>query len=162
MHSNYSDDFSECLTEHTGWRRLIGCLKLQVIFRKRATNHRALLQKINYEDKAPYASTSPCTRCSSPPSALHEVLVLAASSRHIHPTSFLPAPRRGNARDAVFHVHPTSSLPAHERAMLEMLGSSHHPGICQGGERIPADRQSRDTCSSRERVSNFCTDKLQQ
>jgi len=26
-----------------GWRRLIGCLKLQVIFRKRATNYRALL-----------------------------------------------------------------------------------------------------------------------
>jgi len=29
----------------TGWRRLIGRLKLQVIFRKRATNYRALLQK---------------------------------------------------------------------------------------------------------------------
>jgi len=27
----------------TGWRRLIGCLKLQVIFRKRATNFRVLL-----------------------------------------------------------------------------------------------------------------------
>ena len=26
----------------TGWRRPIGCLKLQVIFRKRATNYRAL------------------------------------------------------------------------------------------------------------------------
>ena len=25
----------------TGWQRPIGCLKLQVIFRKRATNHRA-------------------------------------------------------------------------------------------------------------------------
>ena len=29
----------------TGWRRLIGCLKLPVIFRKRATNHRALYRK---------------------------------------------------------------------------------------------------------------------
>jgi len=36
----------------TGWRRLIGCLKLQVIFRKRATNYRALLWKMTYEDKA--------------------------------------------------------------------------------------------------------------
>ena len=35
-----------------GWQRLIGCLKLQVIFRKRATNYRALLRKITYEDKA--------------------------------------------------------------------------------------------------------------
>jgi len=33
---------------------LIGCLKLRVIFRKRATNYWALL---TYEDKAPYAST---------------------------------------------------------------------------------------------------------
>jgi len=30
-------------TLHTGWWRLIGCLKLQVIFRKRATNYRAFL-----------------------------------------------------------------------------------------------------------------------
>ena len=29
----------------TEWRRLIRCLKLQVIFRKRATNYRALLRK---------------------------------------------------------------------------------------------------------------------
>ena len=41
----------------TGWRRLIGCLKLQVIFRKRATNYRALLWKMTYEDNASYASS---------------------------------------------------------------------------------------------------------
>ena len=46
----------------TGWRRLIGCLKLQVIFRKRATNYRALLRKMTYEDKASYDSTPPCTK----------------------------------------------------------------------------------------------------
>jgi len=45
----------------TGWRRPIGCLKLQVIFRKRATNYRALWQKMTYEDKASYDSTPPCT-----------------------------------------------------------------------------------------------------
>jgi len=44
----------------TGWRRLIGCLKLQVIFRKRGTNHRALLRKMTYEDKTCYDSTPPC------------------------------------------------------------------------------------------------------
>jgi len=42
---------------HTGWRRPIGCLGLQVIFRKRATNYRALLQKITYKDKASYGSS---------------------------------------------------------------------------------------------------------
>jgi len=45
---------------HTGWRRPIGCLKLHVIFCKRATNYRALLQKMTYEDKASYDSTPPC------------------------------------------------------------------------------------------------------
>jgi len=44
----------------TGWRRPIGCLKLQVIFRKRATDYRAHLQKMTYEDKASYDSTLPC------------------------------------------------------------------------------------------------------
>ena len=44
-----------CTTEDdfdTGWRRCTRRLKLQVSFRKRATNHRALLRKITYKDKA--------------------------------------------------------------------------------------------------------------
>jgi len=44
----------------TGWRRPIGCLKLQVIFRKRATNCRALLRKMTYKNKASYGSLPPC------------------------------------------------------------------------------------------------------
>jgi len=40
----------------TGWPRPTGCLKLQVIFRKRATNHRALLWKMTCKDKASYDS----------------------------------------------------------------------------------------------------------
>ena len=44
----------------TGLRSPIGCLKLQVMFRKRATNYRALLWKIIYKDKASHGSTSPC------------------------------------------------------------------------------------------------------
>jgi len=46
----------------TGWRRPTGCLKLQGIFRKRATNYRALLRKMTYEDKASYDSTPPCMK----------------------------------------------------------------------------------------------------
>ena len=44
----------------TGWQRSIGCLKLQVTFRKRATNYRALLRKMTCKDKASYDSTPPC------------------------------------------------------------------------------------------------------
>jgi len=46
----------------TGWRKLIGCLKLQVIFRKRAPTHRNPLRKMTYKDKTSYGSSSPCTR----------------------------------------------------------------------------------------------------
>jgi len=52
---------SELSAFTTVWRRPIGCLKLQVIFRKRATNYRALLQKMTYKDKASYGSLLPCT-----------------------------------------------------------------------------------------------------
>jgi len=44
----------------TGWQRPIGCLKLQVIFRKRATNYRTLWRKMTCKDKGSCAS-SPCT-----------------------------------------------------------------------------------------------------
>jgi len=36
--------------------------KLQVIFRKRATNHRVLLQKMTYKDKASYGSSPPYSK----------------------------------------------------------------------------------------------------
>jgi len=42
----------ESLPPCTRWRWCIGCLKLQVIFCKRATNYRALLRVITYQDKA--------------------------------------------------------------------------------------------------------------
>jgi len=44
----------------TGWQRCIECLKLQVIYRKRATNYRALLRKMTCEDKASYDFTPLC------------------------------------------------------------------------------------------------------
>jgi len=44
----------------SGWRRPIGCLKLQVIFRKRAINDRALWREMIYKDKAFYGSSPPC------------------------------------------------------------------------------------------------------
>jgi len=46
---------------YTGWRRLIGSLKLQIIFHKRATKYRSLLRKMTYKDKGSYESSPPCT-----------------------------------------------------------------------------------------------------
>ena len=45
----------------TGWRRPIGCLELQMIFRKRATNCRALSRERTSRDKASYGSLPPCS-----------------------------------------------------------------------------------------------------
>jgi len=50
---------------NTGWRRPKGCLESQVIFRKWATNYRALLRKMTYKDKVSYASSPPCIRYQS-------------------------------------------------------------------------------------------------
>jgi len=48
------------MTSLTGWRRPTGCPQWQVIFRKRATKHRALLRKMTCTDKASYDATPPC------------------------------------------------------------------------------------------------------
>jgi len=59
-----SQQRAKCDTEthvlNTGWRRPKGCLRLQVNFRKRATNYGALLQKLTSKHKAPYLSLPPC------------------------------------------------------------------------------------------------------
>jgi len=60
---------------HTGWRRPIGCLKLQVIFRKRATNYTAFSREMTCKDKACCASWPPCiTHCVIPPCITHCVI----------------------------------------------------------------------------------------
>ena len=48
---------------YTGWRRLIGSPKLQIIFHKRATKYRSLLRKMTYKDKGSYESSPPCSIC---------------------------------------------------------------------------------------------------
>jgi len=45
--------------KHTGWRRLIGSPKLQIIFHKRATKYRSLLREMTYKDKGSYESSPP-------------------------------------------------------------------------------------------------------
>jgi len=46
---------------YTGWRRLIGSPKLQIIFHKTTTTYRSLLQNMTYKDKGSYKSSPPCT-----------------------------------------------------------------------------------------------------
>jgi len=44
----------------TGWRRLIGSHKWQIIFHKRATKYRSLLREMTYKNKGSYESSPPC------------------------------------------------------------------------------------------------------
>ena len=45
----------------TGWRRLMGSPKLQIVFHNRGTKYRSLLQKMTYTDKGSHESSPPCT-----------------------------------------------------------------------------------------------------
>ena len=49
------------LLSATGWRRLIGSFKSQIIFHKGATQYRSLLRKMTCKDKRSYESWPPCT-----------------------------------------------------------------------------------------------------
>ena len=51
----------DIIWHNTRWPRPIKCLNLQVIFRQRANNCRALLWKMTCKDKACYGSSPPCT-----------------------------------------------------------------------------------------------------
>ena len=56
-----SSELIDSFCTSTGWRRLIGSPKLQIIFHKRATKYRSLLRKMTYKDKGSYESLPPCT-----------------------------------------------------------------------------------------------------
>jgi len=45
---------------NTGWRRLLGSPKSQIIFHKRATKYKSLLRKMTYKDKGSYESSPSC------------------------------------------------------------------------------------------------------
>jgi len=47
----------------TGWQRPIGCLEMQISFRKRAIDDRALLRKMTCIDQASCGSLAPCSGC---------------------------------------------------------------------------------------------------
>jgi len=69
----------------TGWRRVIGCLKLQVMSRKRATKYGAFSRKMTYKDKASSESSPPCIM------RLHSTNVDIGWDSKVHPTIVLHA-----------------------------------------------------------------------
>jgi len=67
----YSEDI------YTEWRGCIGCIDLQVSFRKRASNNKGVLRKVTYKDKASYASLPPCTVLALLNVSIHVCSILA-------------------------------------------------------------------------------------
>jgi len=62
QHSTFTAIYCNIMQHSTGWRRLIGSPKLQIIFHKRVTKYTSLLQKMTYKDKGSYESSPHCTR----------------------------------------------------------------------------------------------------
>ena len=75
-------------TKATGWQRYIGCLKLPVSFRKRATNHRALLRKETQKDKKPYLFLPPCNHTHTRTQSLNTVFYQLLQKSPVKETIF--------------------------------------------------------------------------
>jgi len=107
----------------TGWRRLIGCLKLQLIFRKRAINYRALVQKMICKDKASYGSSSPCTSAPAPrlqsDTQYAQILSLSLSLSHTHTHTHIHPPTHTHTHSHTFtHTHSLSIAHTHRHTEL--------------------------------------------
>jgi len=100
------------LSRATGWRRLIGCLKLQVIFRTRATNYWALLWNMTFKDTASYESGHPRSIMLSPSLSLCVFLYFSLPFPLSHPLSrLLFHPLSRTLSLALFSFSLSLSLP---------------------------------------------------
>jgi len=90
-------------TQHTGWRRCIGCLKLRVAFRKRANNYRALLRKMTHKDQASYGSS-----------------LLCSPTNHRKATTL-------NNQHTLFHTPHSPTLPSDATTKHTLFHTPHSP-----------------------------------
>ena len=102
--------------DSTGWRRLIGCLKLQIIFCKRATNYRALLRKMTYEDKPSYASSPPCIG----PGTFNTSAFTRTHTHTYMNTCIDRRIRRCSALELDTHTHTNTHTPTHPHMNIYM------------------------------------------
>ena len=77
----------------TGWRRLIGSPKLQIIFHKRATKYGSLLRKMTCKDKGSYESSPPCISMCNTNGSCHthdeyKWVMSHISMRHVPPVNW--------------------------------------------------------------------------
>ena len=107
--ATHLDTQQQIATHCTGWRRPIGCLKLHVISRKRATNYRALLRKMTCKDKASHGPSPPCNS---------STLMCARALSHAHthvPHMHTHAHTHIPHMHTHAHTHSLSHPPTHLR-----------------------------------------------
>jgi len=109
----YTDAYTR---SHTGWRRLIGSLKLQIIFHKRATKYRSLLRKMTYKDKGSYESSPPCTH--------FRIVIMLDNGSHLHKATYVLS--NGNSET---HAHIDTYTRSHgnseTRANIDTYTQTH-------------------------------------
>ena len=109
----------------TGWRRPIGCLKSQVIFRKRAPNYKALLRKMTYEDKTSYHSTPPCIRVWWNPHSIcicvwtSYMYLCLMKSIYMYRCALLRAPPHLGAADSYAQSHTATALHGNRNTLQQ-------------------------------------------
>jgi len=87
---------------YTGWRRLIGSPKMQIIFLKRASKYRSLWRKITYKDKGSYESSPPCSAISLHVH-VHTAYVAYIYRIHVHMSLHVHVHTANSAY--IYHIH---------------------------------------------------------
>ena len=133
----YSHITQSCLSS-TGWPRPIACLKLHVIFRTRATNYRALLREMTYENKAPYGSSPPCREAQ---------VDIVKNQRYSHMRlSWL------SSREAQVHLSQESALQWHEKQRYSDMIQSW---LCKREAQVHLSQESAVQSHEKQRYSDM-------
>jgi len=122
-----------------GWRRPIQCLKLQAIFRSRATDYEAILQKMTYKDKVSHDwslwfEMGMCVHTWHGAKSGREVtgqLPLEVGCHHLS-----AARHREVACRALFgfHTHTQQTIDTHAQTRLNVCTERRVVHRCQWGE----------------------------
>ena len=147
----------------TGWRRLIGSSKLQIIFHKRATKYRPLLPKMTYKDKGSYESSPPCANEKT-------YYTKVNTDKRTHPHTHTHMAHRKDIHYFVFMYCPSLLLSlspslSHTRLSLSLALSLPLPLTHQTTHYVPSERNRtgepprrsvRDCRTLQQRIAQAC------
>ena len=104
--------------ESTGWRRLIGFPKLQIIFHKRAIKNRSLLRKMTYKDEGSYESSPPCNKKRS---KIAREKSYTQTHTHTHTHTHTYTQRNTHTQQMHTHTCARTHIYTHTHAHIQLL-----------------------------------------